>query len=190
MINLFSLSAVSKSASAFNTDKLLWLNNHYIKSSEPEYVAKYLQWHLDQKEISLDNGPAITEVIKLVGERCNTLIELAEQSRYFYQDFEEFEAGAAKKHLRGVAKGPLELALAKVEALEEWTTENLHNVIEEVCAELEIGMGKIGMPLRVAVTGGGQSPSVDAVMQLVGKERVVARIKMALAFIAEREANA
>ena len=63
-------------------------------------------------------------------------------------------------------------------------------MIEEVCAELEIGMGKIGMPLRVAVTGGGQSPSVDAVMQLIGKERVVARIKMALAFIAEREANA
>lgn len=63
-------------------------------------------------------------------------------------------------------------------------------MIADVCAELEIGMGKIGMPLRVAVTGGGQSPSVDAVMQLIGKERVVARIKMALAFIAEREANA
>ena len=77
-----------------------------------------------------------------------------------------------------------------MEALSEWTTENLHQVIADVCTELEIGMGKIGMPLRVAVTGGGQSPSVDAVMQLIGKERVVARIKMALAFIAEREANA
>ncbi len=190
MIEFFSLDAISKSASAFNTDKLLWLNNHYIKTSEPEYVAKHLQWHLDHLSISLDNGPAITEVIKLVGERCHTLIELAEQSRYFYQDFSEFEAGAAKKHLRGVAKEPLELALAKIEALTDWTVENLHGVIEAVCAELEIGMGKIGMPLRVAVTGGGQSPSVDAVMHLVGKARVVARIQMALAFIAEREANA
>lgn len=191
MIEFFSLNAISKSASAFNTEKLLWLNNHYIKTSEPEYVAKYLQWHLDAQTIDTTNGPAITEVIKLVGERCNTLIELAEQSRYFYEDFSEFEAGAAKKHLRGVAKGPLELALAKVEALEEFTTANIKDgVIAAVCEELEIGMGKIGMPLRVAVTGGGQSPSVDAVMELVGKERVIARIKMALEFIAEREANA
>ncbi|PMJ16408.1 glutamate--tRNA ligase [Vibrio splendidus] len=191
MIEFFSLNAISKSASAFNTEKLLWLNNHYIKTSEPEYVAKYLQWHLDAQKIDTTNGPAITEVIKLVGERCNTLIELAEQSRYFYEDFSEFEAGAAKKHLRGVAKGPLELALAKVEALEEFTTANIKDgVITAVCEELEIGMGKIGMPLRVAVTGGGQSPSVDAVMDLVGKERVIARIKMALEFIAEREANA
>ncbi|MEZ9578133.1 MULTISPECIES: glutamate--tRNA ligase [unclassified Vibrio] len=191
MIEFFSLNAISKSASAFNTDKLLWLNNHYIKTSEPEYVAKYLQWHLDAQKIDTTNGPAITEVIKLVGERCNTLIELAEQSRYFYEDFSEFEAGAAKKHLRGVAKGPLELALAKVEALENFTTANIKDgVIAAVCEELEIGMGKIGMPLRVAVTGGGQSPSVDAVMELVGKERVIARIKMALEFIAEREANA
>lgn len=191
MIEFFSLKAISKSASAFNTDKLLWLNNHYIKTSEPEYVAKYLQWHLDAQKIDTTNGPAITEVIKLVGERCNTLIELAEQSRYFYEDFSEFEAGAAKKHLRGVAKGPLELALAKVEALEDFTTANIKDgVIAAVCEELEIGMGKIGMPLRVAVTGGGQSPSVDAVMELVGKERVIARIKMALEFIAEREANA
>ena len=191
MIEFFSLNAISKSASAFNTEKLLWLNNHYIKTSEPEYVAKYLQWHLDAQKIDTTNGPAITEVITLVGERCNTLIELAEQSRYFYEDFSEFEAGAAKKHLRGVAKGPLELALAKVEALEEFTTANIKDgVIAAVCEELEIGMGKIGMPLRVAVTGGGQSPSVDAVMELVGKERVIARIKMALEFIAEREANA
>ncbi|MEC6813910.1 glutamate--tRNA ligase [Photobacterium toruni] len=190
MIDCFTLESVSKSASAFNTDKLLWLNNHYIKTAAPEYVAKYLQWHLDQKQISIENGPAITEVITLVGERCHTLIELAEQSRYFYQDFSEFEAGAAKKHLRPVAKEALALALAKVEALEEWTTENLHAVTTQVCEELELGMGKVGMPLRVAVTGQGQSPSVDAVMQLIGKERVVARIKMALDYIAAREANA
>ncbi|EGR3355522.1 glutamate--tRNA ligase [Vibrio parahaemolyticus] len=190
MINLFSLNAVSKSASAFNTDKLQWLNNHYIKNSDPAYVAEHLQWHLDQQKLDVTNGPAITDVIKLVGERCHTLVELAEQIRYFYEDFSEFEAGAAKKHLRGVAKEPLEVALAKVEAITEWTTENLRQMIADVCAELEIGMGKIGMPLRVAVTGGGQSPSVDAVMALIGKKRCVARIKMALEFIAEREANA
>ncbi|MDE1310448.1 glutamate--tRNA ligase [Vibrio aestuarianus] len=189
MIEFFSLNAISKSASAFNTDKLLWLNNHYIKTSDPQYVAKHLEWHFEHQGINRDNGPALAEIVKLVGERCNTLVELAEQSRYFFEDFSEFDENAAKKHLRGVAKEPLTLALNKIEVLTEWTTENLHNVIAEVCEELEIGMGKIGMPLRVAVTGGGQSPSVDAVMQLIGKERVVARIKMALDFITQREAN-
>ncbi|MGI2881224.1 glutamate--tRNA ligase [Vibrio furnissii] len=190
MIELFSLNAISKSASAFNTDKLLWLNNHYIKTSEPEYVAKHLEWHFDHQGINKANGPALADIVKLVGERCHTLVELAQQSRYFYEDFAEFDADAAKKHLRGVAKEPLALALRKIEALTEWNTEALHQVIADVCAELEIGMGKIGMPLRVAVTGGGQSPSVDAVMNLIGKARVIARIQMALAFIEAREANA
>ncbi|MCG3726836.1 glutamate--tRNA ligase [Vibrio cincinnatiensis] len=190
MINLFSLNAISKSASAFNTDKLLWLNNHYIKTSDPEYVAKHLEWHFTQQGMDKNQGPAMADIVRLVGERCHTLVELAEQSRYFYQDFSEFEANAAKKHLRGVAKEPLALALSKIEALTEWSVEALHQVIADVCEELEIGMGKIGMPLRVAVTGGGQSPSVDAVMHLIGKERVVKRIQMALDFIAEREANA
>ncbi|WP_087017043.1 glutamate--tRNA ligase [Thaumasiovibrio subtropicus] len=189
MIDLFRLTSISKSASAFNTDKLLWLNNHYIKTADPAYVAEHLQWHLDQKQIDITNGPDIKDVIQLVGERCNTLIELAEQSRYFYEDYEEFDAGAAKKHLRPVAKEALELAKCKVAALENWETEALHNVIKETCEELELGMGKVGMPLRVAVTGLGQSPSVDAVMKLVGKDRVVARIEKALAFIAAREAQ-
>ncbi len=190
MIEHFSLDAISKSASAFNTEKLLWLNNHYIKTSDPSYVAKHLEWHFNDQDINKETGPALEEVVKLVGERCHTLVELAQQSRYFYEDFSEFDAAAAKKHLRGVAKGPLALALEKIEALNDWSAENLHHVIEEVCTELEVGMGKVGMPLRVAVTGAGQSPSVDATMALIGKERVVNRIKMALEFIAEREANA
>ncbi|CAM3735780.1 Glutamate--tRNA ligase [Vibrio aerogenes CECT 7868] len=190
MIEYFSLDAISKSASAFNTDKLLWLNNQYIKNSDPEYVAKHLQWHLDQQGIHKENGPAITDVIQLVGERCNTLVELAQQSRYFYEDFDDFEPGAAKKHLRGVAKAPLSLALEKIKALTVWNTENLHQVIADVCEALEVGMGKVGMPLRVAVTGIGQSPSVDATMNLIGKARVVQRIEMAIAFIEAREANA
>ncbi|MCA2018920.1 glutamate--tRNA ligase [Vibrio tritonius] len=190
MIEFFSLNAISKSASAFNTEKLLWLNNHYIKTLAPEYVASHLEWHFEHQGINKENGPALTDLVALMGERAHTLVELASQSRYFYEDFSEFDAAAAKKHLRGVAKEPLALALSKIEALTEWTAESLHGVIEAVCAELEVGMGKVGMPLRVAVTGAGQSPSVDATMQLIGKERVIARIKMAIEFIEQREANA
>jgi glutamyl-tRNA synthetase len=73
MIKLFSLGAVSKSASAFNTDKLLWLNHHYINTMQPEYVATYLQWHIEQANIDTRNGPQLSELVKLLGERCKTL---------------------------------------------------------------------------------------------------------------------
>jgi glutamyl-tRNA synthetase len=189
MIEFFSLGAISKSASAFNTEKLHWLNNHYIKHGDPDEVAKHLQWHLDQQQIDASQGPALTDVIGLVGERCNTLVELAAQSRYFYQDFDEIDATAAKKHLRPVALAPLQVAKGKIEALDDWTVDALKAVIADTCAELDVGMGKVGMPLRVAVTGGGQSPSVDAVMHLIGKDRVVARIDQAIKLVEARAAQ-
>jgi glutamyl-tRNA synthetase len=187
MIDLFSLDHVSKSASAFNTDKLLWLNNHYIKTSEPEYVAEYLQWHMDHQNIDTSNGPALTEIVTALAERAKTLVELASSSRYFYEEYEDFEATAAKKHLRPVAKEPLVAVQNKLQATDDWSAENLHKIIEDTAAELEIGMGKIGMPLRVAITGAGQSPSLDITLALIGKERSLKRITRAITFIEERE---
>ncbi len=81
MIKLFSLGAVSKSASAFNTDKLLWLNHHYINTLAPEYVATHLQWHIEQENIDTRNGPQLAELVKLLGERCKTLKEMAQSRR-------------------------------------------------------------------------------------------------------------
>lgn len=186
MIDLFSLEAINKSASAFNTEKLLWLNQHYIKNSDPAYVAEHLQWHMDDQKIDLSNGPALTDLISVMAERAQTLKELAASSRYFYEEYEEFDATAAKKHLRPVAQQPLEHIKAKLEALEEWSGEALHQAIQDTAAELEVGMGKVGMPLRVAVTGAGQSPGLDQTLLLIGRTRVVARINKALEFIANR----
>lgn len=96
MIEFFSLGAVSKSASAFNTDKLLWLNHHYINTLPAEYVATHLQWHIEQENIDTRNGPQLAELVKLLGERCKTLKEMAQSCRYFYEEFSEFDADAAK----------------------------------------------------------------------------------------------
>ncbi|MCU7784498.1 glutamate--tRNA ligase [Lelliottia amnigena] len=189
MIKLFSLSAVSKSASAFNTDKLLWLNHHYINTMQPEYVATYLQWHIEQANIDTRTGPELADLVKLLGERCKTLKEIAESCRYFYEEFDAFDADAAKKHLRPVARQPLEVVRDKLAAITEWTAENVHHAIQATADELEIGMGKVGMPLRVAVTGAGQSPGLDVTVHAIGKSRSVARINKALDFIAERESQ-
>ena len=189
MIKLFSLSAVSKSASAFNTDKLLWLNHHYINTMQPEYVATYLQWHIEQANIDTRIGPELADLVRLLGERCKTLKEIAESCRYFYEEFDAFDADAAKKHLRPVARQPLEVVRDKLAAITEWTAENVHNAIQATADELEVGMGKVGMPLRVAVTGAGQSPGLDVTVHAIGKTRSVARINKALGFIAERESQ-
>ncbi|MCT7655166.1 hypothetical protein MBH78_11670 [Oceanimonas sp. NS1] len=149
-------------------------------------MAGHLEWHMRDQGIDFSRGPALAEVIGLYAERCNTLKELAAQSRYLYEDFSEFEAGAAKKHLRPVAAEPLALARTRLAELADWQPAAIHEVVNAVAAELELGMGKVGMPLRVAVTGIGQSPAIDGVMALLGKDKVLARIDMALAFIAER----
>lgn len=190
MIEHFTLEAISKSASAFNTDKLLWLNHHYINTLPAEKVAVHLDWHIKQQNIDTSNGPSLVELIKLLGERCKTLKEMAESCHYFYVDFETFEETAAKKHLRPVARQPLEVVRDKLSAITEWTAENVHQAIQDTADELEVGMGKVGMPLRVAVTGAGQSPGLDVTVHAIGKTRSIARINKALDFITERENQA
>ncbi|MGK2888891.1 MAG: glutamate--tRNA ligase [Candidatus Malihini olakiniferum] len=189
MTQLFTLNAVSKSASAFNTEKLQWLNHHYINHLPAEYVAKHLSWHIEQAGIDTRTGPQLSELVTLLGERCKTLKEIAASCRYFYEDFAEFDADAAKKHLRPVARQPLELAREKLADISDWTPENIHHAIQGAVDELQQGMGKVAMPLRVAVTGAGQSPGVDVTVHAIGQQRAVARIDKALAFIAEREAQ-
>ena len=186
MISFFKLDDINKAASAFNTDKLNWLNQHYIKSLAPEYVASHLEWHMADQKIDTSNGPALAELVIALSERAKTLKELAASSRYFYEDFAEFDETQAKKHLRGLALEPLTLVKSKLEALTDWSVESLHAVIEATAAELDVGMGKVGMPLRVAVTGAGQSPGLDLTLFLIGKDRSVERISKAIVFVADR----
>lgn len=186
MKQLFSLEAVSKSASAFNTEKLLWLNHHYINHLPTDYVATHLVWHIEQQGIDTRTGPQLAALVKLLGARCKTLKEIAASCRYFYEDFSEFDADAAKKHLRPVAPPALEAVHANLAALSEWTPATVHAAIEQTAEALQVGIGKVGMPLRVAVTGAAQSPALDVTVHAIGQSRSLARIVKALDFIACR----
>ena len=186
MVELFDIEQVNRAASTFNMDKLLWLNQQYIMHSEPADVARHLSWHMGQIGIDPTTGPELVELVMVMKERAKTLREMAESSRYFYLEFDEFEEKAAKKHLRSVAKEPLQAARTALLFLADWNAETIHQAIEKVALDLGINMGKIGMPLRVAVTGGGNSPGIDVTLQLVGKERSLARIDRALGYIEVR----
>jgi len=187
MIEHFSLDSISKSASAFNTEKLNWLNEHYIKTLPPSEVAPYAKWHFDQQGIDCSNGPSLESIIEIQADRVTTLKELASISTYFYADFAEFDEKAAKKHLRVVAKEPLEAVKEALLAVDEWSPENIQSAINATAEKLEVGMGKIGMPLRVAATGSGNSPSLDVTLNLMKKEQIAQRIDKALIYIANRE---
>lgn len=187
MIEHFSLDAIGQSASAFNTEKLIWLNQHYIKTMPQSEVAEHARWHFEQLGTDLSQGPALEKIIEIQADRVKTLKELAEISQYFYQEYEEFDEKAAKKHLRVVAKDALLLAKAKLSAITDWNPENIQAAINSTAEELEVGMGKVGMPLRVAVTGSGNSPSLDVTLNLLNSEQVAQRINKALKYIANRE---
>ena len=189
MIELFDLKDCNRAPSGFNTDKLIWVNQHYMKTLDPDYVASHLEWHMKEQGINIDNGPALSEIVKVQADRVKTLKEMAQISRYFYEDFTELDAGAVKKHLRPVVKEPLLLVKAKLAALTDWSPEPIHAAINDTAVELEVGMGKVGMPLRVAATGGGNSPSLDITLALLDQQKVLARIDQAIEVVEARIAN-
>ena len=190
MIELFDIDQVNKAASSFNTEKLQWLNQHYIKSDTPDRIAHLVSYHLGQLDIDPTEGPDLVKVVEAQQERAKTLVEMAEISAFFYKDFDEFEATAAKKHLRVAAREPLEKMREALEAVDFWSPEVLHSEVERVSEELELKMGKVAQPLRVAVVGRAASPGIDVTLYLIGKEACLRRIDMALEFIKQREANA
>ncbi|MCF1181848.1 glutamate--tRNA ligase [Marichromatium gracile] len=192
MVELFDIGAVNKAASAFNTDKLDWLNQHYLHHAEPSRIARLLSPHMGRLGIDPSTGPELAEVVKAQAARAKTLAELAEISAFCYQDFEAFDETSAKKHLRPVAREALERLRAAFEmmAYEDWQPDDLKRVVERVSEELEVKMGKVAQPLRVAIVGRAASPGIEETLMLVGKEATLRRIDKALAYIAERESAA
>lgn len=188
MIKLFDIKDVNRKASAFNTDKLDWLNQHYMKEMPAEEVASHLAWHIENQGIDTANGPGLEDLVSVQAERVKTLKEMAAQSRIFFEGYDELDEKAAKKHLRPVTEAPLRLMLDSLQKQGEWTPEALNAVIHEVASELELGMGKVAQPLRVALTGSAVSPSIDKTLWLMGKQRSLEGIEKALQYVAARVA--
>ena len=183
MIEKFDIDAINKSSSSLSVEKLQWLNQHYMKQMTPEQLAGELTFYLEKAELDISTGPALAEVMAVYQERCSTLVELVSEIRYFYEDFAEYDAKQAKKQFKGGALQVLELLRNKYAAIENWTAEEIHAAVEQTVEELEVGFGKVGQPLRLAVTGHGRSPSIDVTLQLLGKDKTLERLDQAIKFI-------
>ncbi|MBK1733322.1 glutamate--tRNA ligase [Thiococcus pfennigii] len=190
MIELFDITEVNRAASSFNTDKLAWLNQHYIQHGDPRRIAQLLRPHMGRIGIDPSEGPDLTAVVEAQAARAKTLVELAEISAFCYRDFDDYDEAAAKKHLRPVAREGLDRLRAAFElmAYEDWTPEGLHHAVERVAEELGVNLGKVAQPLRVAIVGRAASPCIDLTLHLVGKDATLRRIAKALAYIDQRAA--
>jgi len=181
MIALFDPKDINKSASSYNLDKLLWLNAHYIKNTPNDKLAALLK----------DFGVDIAEHDKLemlldaTKERGKTLVELAEQIKLILNAPSEYDPKAVKKAFKGEAKEILTDFIAMLQTWEKplRLPNDYHAVLETIVAEKEIGFGKIGMPLRVALVGALTGAGVDEMMAIIGVDETIKRIERAVATI-------
>jgi glutamyl-tRNA synthetase len=181
MIALFDIGDVNKAASRFDTEKLGWLNQHYLKTDDPQALAPEFEWHLARAGIDASRGPAPADVIVALRDRVHTLKEMAERARVWYAPIAEWDEKAVAKHLKNDSAVAVlnEAKTLLVDA--EWKPEPIHLAIEQIAAKLELGMGKIAQPLRVAMTGTQVSPSIDHTIYLAGRAEALRRIDDAIA---------
>jgi glutamyl-tRNA synthetase len=122
-------------------------------------------------------------MVDLYWQRVATINELTDSILYCFQEFDDYEQKAARKALKPGSIEALQLLLAYLGELENWDAESIHAVVERITGELDVGMGKVGQPLRVAVTGGSFSPPIDQTLELLGKDTSISRIKRAINYI-------
>jgi glutamyl-tRNA synthetase len=186
MVKLFDIADVNQSASSFNPEKLLWINQQHMIATPAEELGQVLMPYLVKAGLEPADGPDPVHIAEGFHERAETLLHMASSARYCYEDFEVIDAKSVKKHLRPVILEPFKAARDRLADLEHWGQTAIHEVIEQVAADYDINMGKLGQPIRVAVTSGPVSPPIDVTLFLVGQERTIARLDHAIGLIEAR----
>jgi len=192
MIGAFSLEQVNESAAAFDPDKFLWVNEQWLKRVPSDRLAPLLATFLEGAGVEgadRDAGPPLEEIVEVQRHRARTLVEMAEKSRFVYNEPDTYAPKAAKQHLRGVALPVLTRLQESLDALDEWSVETTQAAVESVSEELDLKMGKVAQPLRVAVTGESASPGIGQTLALLGREKTLRRLAKAVEFVEARIAR-
>lgn len=175
-VEWFDLDHITPSAAQFNTEKLNWLNAHYIKQADVAYLAGEVASRLARRGIDPEAGPSLEDVVSLYRERASTLNELADSVELFC-----IEAHAApdviEKHLTDAARAALNSLSGRFEAADAWSAEAVSAAIKATMADHGLKMPQVAIPLRVATLGVPQTPAIDAVLVVLGRERTLARMR-------------
>jgi glutamyl-tRNA synthetase len=176
MIQYFNLDNVNKAPAAFNPEKLLWLNQHYIKTLPEATIAQSLALQCQTLNLDLTQGPSLEKVVVAQRDRAKTLLEMAQKSSFFYEELKEIEPALKSQYFNAENLNALRVLHDRLSAISLWEADNLHNAINETAVSLNIKLGKLAQPLRVVVIGGTVSPSIDITLELLGKARVLERL--------------
>ena len=179
MIAAFDIADVNKAASAFNNDKLLWLNQQHIMKAPVATLVAALAEQLAVQGVTGCDETLLAGVVEAQRERSKTLKEMATASLFFFRE-PVFDNKAVAKHLTAEALTLLAGLQAELTELADWSAPAIHNTLETFAAMHQLGLGKVAQPLRVALCGGTISPPIDATVALLGRERAMARLTAAL----------
>ena len=178
-VEWFNLEAISRSPAKFNPEKLLWINQQYLKTADNLRLAELTAPFLLRNGAVLANGPALTDIIQLLKERVNTLLELADTAMIFYRHTEPTTEQLAQ-HLSPEAIPALTTLTNNFRQI-DWKRQTIQEALKTAVTESGLKMPRLAMPLRVLVTGMTQTPSIDATLELIGRETVIARLQKQLA---------
>lgn len=184
LIEKFSWKHVQTSAAVFNADKLLWINAEYIKTSPPAQVAQALIPLLEaaglQEQVRVVSLEWLAQLVVLVKERAKTLIEMVDWVRPYFGESVALEEEAAKKFLTPAIAPVLGKLLARFEALPAFSKQVWEESFKKFVEEESIKMGQIAQPVRVALTGRTASPGLFEVMEVLGRDRTLLRLRQGL----------
>jgi glutamyl-tRNA synthetase len=171
----FDLAHVSRSAAQFDPDKLAWMNQHYIKNASDARLAELLEPELRRLGAAPELGPPLERVVALLKDRATTVLHLAEAAMLFYAEPHPDPALVAE-HLTEAARPALRTLRARLAEAPAWERAGISGAMKQALAASGLKMPQLAMPLRVLVTGRTQTPSIDAVLELIGRESVLARL--------------
>ncbi len=174
----FDLDHITPSAAQFNTEKLNWLNAHYIKEADLNLLMADVSARLTKQHVNVQPEPKLEDAIALYRERANNLNQLATDVAYFYQ-LPQANFVDVEKHITSEIM-PAMAGLHDLLVDVEWNIEKIHDAIQHVVVQYSLKFPKIAMPLRVMLTGIAQSPSIDKVMAILGKQEVLNRMQVYL----------
>jgi glutamyl-tRNA synthetase len=181
MVRFFDIADVNKSASAFDVEKLAWLNQQHMMRAPAARVAAVLRWHLERDGIQADDGAQLEQIVLAQRERAKTVKEMAANSLFFFRAPAAYDDKAVRKHVTPDMLGLLQQVVAGLGKLEEWRAEPIHGFISAAATGGGVSLGKLAQPIRLAVCGGTVSPPIDATLAILGKSESLARLAKALA---------
>ncbi len=177
MIQKFDIVNVGRSASVFNTEKLNWLNAHYIKNGDPERLADLLLPHLSARGVTTLNGPDLMAVVKTLQERAQTLEEMAERAVFYYNPPVSYDDAALARFDKEQLLAVFFAVEEKLSAAPADDVAGIDALFKEICTENGWKMGQVGQPVRIALSGGTQAPGIGEIVVTLGVAETIRRIQ-------------